>query len=203
MPAACARRTAQCGSAPARKPAATAASRMPTASSAIAPAQQPAGRDNRRERGNAHPDRRLDRQGEIAGDPGAERHRQPDRPKTALLDKQGLGQLAQVGVPPATRDSCIRPERDCQLPRTRPMAKNPAAHAHRGGANTIGSRSHDRRHPLCPLAHRLSPYRRRPHGLVQLAVSPAITAAHSCLRIEDTDRAALHRRKRSRRSSTG
>jgi hypothetical protein len=98
----------------------------------VAPTQQPAGRDNRRERDHAHPDRRLDRQGEIAGDAGAERHRQPDRPKTALLGKQGISPLAQVGLPPATRDSCIRPQRDCQLPRTRPMAKNPAAPAHSG-----------------------------------------------------------------------
>ena len=37
-----------------------------------------------------------------------------------------------------------------------------------------------RRHPLRALAHRLSAYRRRPHGAVQLAVSRAGTAARCC-----------------------
>ena len=187
---------------PARKPAATAASRMPRGqqrdrarAAASRPGQPPRAR-RRRPRSAARSARRNRRRRRC-------RTRPPARPATA-------GAARRTGSrSTALRSGSLRPHAiavsdrsaDCQLPRARPMAKNPAAPAHRSGANTIGSRSHDRRHPLCPLAHRLPAYRRRPHGPVQLALCPPsrrhLPAAHRGHRPRSAPP-----RKRSRPSST-
>ena len=58
--------------------------------------QQPASPDADREGSAADPDRWLHRQGKVAGDTGAERNRQPDRPETALIREQGFNPLAQL-----------------------------------------------------------------------------------------------------------
>ncbi len=54
-----------------------------------------------------------------------------------------------------------------------------------------------RRHPLCALAHRLPPYRGRPHGAVQLALCPPLRRQDAAADRGHRPR-ALHRRRHQR-----
>ena len=65
----------------------------------VAPSQQPARHDARRKRQRTGPKRRLQGEGEIAGDAGAERDGQPHRPEAALLQEQALDPPAQARPP--------------------------------------------------------------------------------------------------------
>ena len=59
-----------------------------------------------------------------------------------------------------------------------------------------------RRHPLCPLAHRLSAHRRRAHRAVQLALCAPHRAARCCC-ASRTPTASARPKRRPPRSSTG
>ena len=138
------------------------------------PAQQGGKQGRQAGGGGRHMDRRLEIEREIDADAEREENRQPERPAVPLGKRQGGG-----GLDLFAQSFDKRP----------PLPGSSAAH--------------DRRHPVRPLAHRLSAYRGGAHGAVQLAVRPraggAVPAAHRRYRPPPALRTEASRR----RSSTG
>ena len=105
--------------------------------------------------------------------------RKPRRSASAAsiaLRKAATG--ARQSRPSGARDASawLPPPKPASAPTSCRLALAPAYGTQRANKTpSIGNTSFDEqtcRHPLCPVAHRLSPYWRRPYGAVQLGLCP-------------------------------
>src|SRR5262249_1882346 len=139
---------------------------------------------------------RLDRQGEIKGRAGSERHRDPQRPALVLggddaakLEAQKAGRAGGASLaagpcrrPPFPGPFEIHPPSSSTWPALggggRPVL-DPPAHVVASIIAETGPNVTARRHPICPLPDRLPPYWRGAHRVVQLGLCPAPWRPHA------------------------